>query len=55
MVKIQETNTGQSIITIPRNIMKATGWKKGTELMPYVDEEGKLILKEIKTKKRKRK
>ncbi len=54
MVKIQKTNTGQSIITIPRSIMRATGWGRGTELMPYVDEEGKLILKEIKIKKRMR-
>ena len=54
MVKIQETNTGQSVITLPKNIMRATGWKKGTELLTQLDNEGNLILKEIKTKGRKK-
>ena len=55
MVKIQETNTGQSVITLPKTIMKATGWKKGTELIPHVDDDGNLVLKEIKPIKRTKK
>jgi len=55
MAKIQETNTGQSMITIPKQFMKATGWKKGTELLIQLDNEYNLILKEIKPKKRKKK
>ncbi len=55
MVKIQETNKGQSGITIPKNIMRATGWKKGTELLIQLDDNGNLVLKEIKTIKRNKK
>ena len=55
MAKIQKTNTGQSMITIPKQFMKVTGWKKGTELLLQLDNEGSLILKEIKPKKMKKK
>jgi antitoxin component of MazEF toxin-antitoxin module len=55
MAKIQETKTGQSMITIPKQFMKATGWKKGTELLIQLDDEGNLLLKEIKLKKRNKK
>lgn len=54
MAKIQETNTGQSMVTIPKQLMKATGWKKGTELLMQLDGEGNVVLKEIKPKRGKR-
>lgn len=55
MAIIQETNTGQFMITIPKHLMKATGWKKGTELITNLDDTGNIILKEMKPKKREKK
>lgn len=46
-VKIQETKTGQLIITIPRPIAAMKGWKKGTKLQYHEDRYGELTLKEV--------
>jgi antitoxin component of MazEF toxin-antitoxin module len=45
MVKIQELKTGQLLITIPRAIAQAKGFKKGQELEYVIDNLGNLILK----------
>jgi bifunctional DNA-binding transcriptional regulator/antitoxin component of YhaV-PrlF toxin-antitoxin module len=45
MVKIQELKTGQLLITIPRAIAEAKGWRKGMELEYVIDNLGNLILK----------
>jgi antitoxin component of MazEF toxin-antitoxin module len=45
MVKIQELKTGQLLITIPRAIAQAKGFKKGMELEYVIDNLGQLILR----------
>jgi antitoxin component of MazEF toxin-antitoxin module len=45
MVKIQELKTGQLLITIPRAIAQAKGFKKGMELEFIIDNLGNLILR----------
>ncbi len=44
-MKIQESDS-QFRITIPKAIVKAKGWDKGTELEPKFDEEGRLVFEE---------
>jgi len=41
-------NRGQLRVTIPKEIVIAKGWKKGTRLMFVEDKEGNIYLKEIK-------
>ena len=48
MVKIQETKNGQATITVPKDIMRVLGWNKGTAVIPIPDENGNLLLKEMK-------
>jgi bifunctional DNA-binding transcriptional regulator/antitoxin component of YhaV-PrlF toxin-antitoxin module len=43
---IQQTNSGQMIITIPKPIAKLKGWKKGTVLEFIEDRMGFVLLKE---------
>jgi hypothetical protein len=45
MVKIQELKTGQLLVTIPRAIAQAKGFKKGMELEFIIDNLGNLILR----------
>jgi antitoxin component of MazEF toxin-antitoxin module len=46
MVKIQELkHGGQLIITVPRAIAQAKGFKKGMELEYVIDNLGQLILR----------
>lgn len=47
MVKIQSPKEGQFSITLPLAVMKFKRWKKGTELLPMVDDKGDVVLKEI--------
>jgi len=47
MVKLQN-NKGQFKLTIPKDIIKLTGWKGGTEIVLIQNQDGNLILKEIK-------
>lgn len=49
MVFVQEPKKGQKTITIPNNIIRLTGWKKGDELLVIPTDEG-IILKRIKPK-----
>jgi len=44
-VKIQELKTGQLLITIPRAIAQAKGFKKGMELEYVIDNLGNLLLR----------
>lgn len=46
MPKIQEPKSGQLIITIPKQIAKLMGWKKGTEILFNYEAE-RIILKEV--------
>ncbi|MFQ3275118.1 MAG: AbrB family looped-hinge helix DNA binding protein [Candidatus Nanohaloarchaea archaeon] len=43
-MKLQEQKNGQKMITIPAQIARAKGWKKGDKLKWRVGEDGKLIL-----------
>jgi bifunctional DNA-binding transcriptional regulator/antitoxin component of YhaV-PrlF toxin-antitoxin module len=47
-VKVQELKTGQLVITIPRAIAGAKGWKKGTSLEYIEDRYGNLTLQEAR-------
>ena len=44
-MKIQELKTGQLLITIPRAIAQAKGFKKGMELEYVIDNLGNLLLR----------
>jgi len=45
-MKIQEGSNGQKLITIPRELFKAMGWKKGQELEWSVIDDRSLKLEE---------
>ncbi len=49
-MKLQD-NKGQYKLTIPKDLAKVKGWKQGTELVIVMNQEGDLIIKEIKKKK----
>ncbi|WP_347720387.1 AbrB/MazE/SpoVT family DNA-binding domain-containing protein [Candidatus Nanohalovita haloferacivicina] len=44
MVKVQEGSNGQRLITIPRELARAMGIKKGEELEFSVRDEKSLVL-----------
>ncbi len=46
-------NNGQYKITIPKDLAEAKGWSSKTRLIVVMNEEGDLVLKEIKRKKKK--
>jgi bifunctional DNA-binding transcriptional regulator/antitoxin component of YhaV-PrlF toxin-antitoxin module len=46
-MKIQD-NSGQFRLTIPKGIAKMKGWKQGTEIVIVMNEEGDIILKEVR-------
>jgi bifunctional DNA-binding transcriptional regulator/antitoxin component of YhaV-PrlF toxin-antitoxin module len=45
-VRIQQTNTGQYVITIPVAIVRLKGWKKGTPLELIEDKNHEISLRE---------
>lgn len=45
MVKIQQLPTGQLVMTIPRALAAAKGFKKGMELEYVIDNLGNLLLR----------
>lgn len=47
-----QNNNGQFRLTIPKDLVLAKGWDQGTELVVAIDTEGKLVIQEIKKKKR---
>ena len=50
MVKVV-VNNGQYKITIPKELALAKGWTKKTILRFVEDQDGNIILKEVKLKK----
>ncbi|TAL51935.1 MAG: AbrB/MazE/SpoVT family DNA-binding domain-containing protein [Nanoarchaeota archaeon] len=44
MVKLQYDRNGQYKITLPKQITKAKGWKKGDKLKIILNEKGNLVL-----------
>jgi len=49
-MKLQD-NKGQYKLTIPKDLAKVKGWKQGTELAVVMNQEGDLVIKEIKKKR----
>lgn len=49
MVKLQETN-GQYFITIPKEYVENKGWKKGESLIIGFNQDGDIVIKEVKKK-----
>ena len=47
MVKLQEVN-GQFFITVPKEYVKEKRWIKGQELVLGFDQNGNIIIKEIR-------
>jgi hypothetical protein len=47
MVKLQQGNN-QTFITVPTQIVRAKGWKKGKELHWKINNKGNLELLEVK-------
>jgi bifunctional DNA-binding transcriptional regulator/antitoxin component of YhaV-PrlF toxin-antitoxin module len=45
MVRIQYDANEQFKITLPKQLVKAKGWRKGDELYFELDEKGNLVLK----------
>lgn len=48
-MKLQETNTGQFWITIPKALVKAMGLKKGDELHVQISSRGNLEIVKVKS------
>ena len=45
-MKLQKTNKGQYYLTLPKAMVEAKGWDKGTELKIEIGKRGEFILKE---------
>jgi len=43
-MKLQKTSNDQFIITLPKSLVLAKGWKKGEELSIRIDERGRLLI-----------
>jgi len=46
MVKIQKASGDQHMVTIPKELRKAMGWEKGTEIQFEVIDDKSLEMKE---------
>lgn len=46
-MKIQEKSNGQFVVTIPKNLAKAKGWKGGQEVEWRVADDGSLKVEEV--------
>jgi len=46
-MKLQEKNN-QFSVTIPQNLVKHKGWKKGQEIVIVYNENGDIVLKGVK-------
>lgn len=44
-MKIQKTNKGQYYLTLPKALVEAKGWGKGTELKIEIGKSGEFTLK----------
>ena len=47
-MKLQKTSQGQYTLTLPKPIVEAKGWDKGTELELKFNERGNLEIQEKK-------
>ncbi len=45
MVKLQFDNNKQYKVTLPKALVEAKGWKKGTEIKILLDPQGNILLK----------
>lgn len=43
-MKLQQMNEKQYFITLPNQIVRAKGWKKGDEISLKINQKGELIL-----------
>jgi len=42
-----QNNSGQYKLTLPKDLIKAKGWKGGQEVVVTLDSNGDLVIKEI--------
>ncbi|MBW3015061.1 AbrB/MazE/SpoVT family DNA-binding domain-containing protein [Candidatus Woesearchaeota archaeon] len=49
--KLQYPNKKQFMITIPKSLVAAKGWKQGDELEFVLDSKGNIVMKKVKVKK----
>jgi bifunctional DNA-binding transcriptional regulator/antitoxin component of YhaV-PrlF toxin-antitoxin module len=47
-MKLQVKPNGQAVITVPKSMRKAKGWEDGQELDFILNNEGDLVLKEVR-------
>ena len=47
-MKIQQTNTGQYMVTLPKNLVRAMNLGKGDELLAQINARGNLELVRVK-------
>lgn len=47
-MKIQKGTSNQHFVTIPYDIMRSKGWKKGTEVSVSIYPNGDVVLQEIR-------
>lgn len=45
-MKLQEKPNDQYVITVPKNLVNAKGWKKGQDLEWKINDKGNLELEE---------
>ena len=44
MVKLQFDNNKQYKITLPKSLIDAKGWKKGSDIRVVLDDKGNIVL-----------
>ncbi len=45
MPKLQQMNSGNYFITLPKQIIRAKQWQKGREVKVEIDNQGNMVLK----------
>jgi len=45
---IQQPQSNQYIITLPKILVEAKGWNKGTKLKAVFNEKGNIVLEEVR-------
>ena len=48
MVKLQQMGGGQYMVSIPKELVKVKGWKKGQTLLLTFNERGNVEIREVK-------
>lgn len=49
--KIQYPNRKQFIVTLPKGLVLAKGWKQGDEVEFIIDNKGEIIIKKFRKRK----